>query len=313
MMEGWLPWIAFNAFVLLLLALDLGLLHRHAHVISCREAMGWSLFWVGLALLFAVVVNYWMSLESSLQFLTGYLIEKSLSVDNIFVFALIFSYFRVPPQYQHRVLFWGIIGALLLRALMIALGASLLEQFHWIIYLFGGFLLLTGIRIVAKSEIGIHPERNPLVNLFKRMVPVTSQYAEGRFFVKQNGKRHATPLFLVLIMVESADIVFAVDSIPAIFAVADDPFIVYTSNVFAILGLRSLYFALADLIYRFHYLKFGLAIIMTFVGINMLLMDIYKIPVGFSLAFIFGVIVVAIVASMRYGPDQQSSGALKEE
>lgn len=309
MIEGWLPWIVFNAFVLLMLALDLGLFHRHAHTVSFREAILWSTFWIVLALLFAAAVSYWMSLDSAMQFLTGYLIEKSLSIDNIFVFALIFTYFSTPPQYQHRVLFWGIIGALVMRACMIALGATLLEQFHWIIYIFGLFLVLTGIRIAAKSEVGIDPQRNLLVRLFKKMVPVTSEYSNGHFFIIKNGKRFATPLFLVLIMIESADIVFAVDSIPAIFAVADDPFIVYTSNVFAILGLRSLYFALADLIYRFHYLKFGLALIMTFVGIKMLFMDIYKIPIGFSLAFVVSIIVVSIVASIRYGADQKSFGA----
>jgi len=313
MIEGWLPWVAFNAFVLLMLALDLGLFHRHAHAVSFREAIAWTAFWIVLALLFAAAVSYWMNVDYAMQFLTGYLIEKSLSVDNIFVFALIFSYFNTPHQYQHRVLFWGIIGALLMRAFMIAVGATLIEQFHWIIYLFGSFLLLTGIRIAVKSEAGIHPEQNPLIRLFKKIMPVTSEYSDGRFFTMLNGKRYATPLFLALIMIESADIVFAVDSIPAIFAVANDPFIVYTSNVFAILGLRSLYFALADLIYRFHYLKFGLAVIMTFVGMKMLFMDIYRIPIGFSLAFIMGIIVVAIVASLRFGPDQQSSGALKDK
>src|SRR5574339_272137 len=265
-MEGtiWL-WIGFNAFVLFMLALDLGVFHRHSHVVSTREAAIWSVVWISLAMLFnAGIYFFWNVLspasmytnsEASLAFFTGYLIEKSLSVDNIFVFVLIFTFFAVPAAYQHRVLFWGILGALIMRGILIAVGATLLKEFHWIIYVFGAFLIFTGIRMAIHRDEELHPEKNPVVQLLRKIMPVTENYENDHFFIRRAGKLFATPLFLVLLIVESTDLVFAVDSIPAIFAVTTDPFIVYTSNVFAILGLRSLYFLLAGVIDKFHYLK----------------------------------------------------------
>ena len=304
----WL-WIGFNLFVLAMLALDLGVFHRHAHAVSVREATVWSAVWIGLALLFnGALYLFWDRLsptssygngEAALAFLTGYLIEKSLSVDNIFVFALLFSYFAVPAAYQHRVLFWGILGALLMRGLLIAVGAALLKEFHWIIYLFGGFLILTGVKMALHRGQEIHPDQNPLVRLFRRLMPVSEDYVGDKFFVRRAGRLVATPLFLVLLMVESTDLVFAVDSIPAIFAVTQDPFLVYTSNVFAILGLRSLYFMLAGAMQQFHYLKPALALVLVFVGTKMVLVDLYKVPVVWSLGVIAGILGVAVVASLR--------------
>jgi tellurite resistance protein TerC len=310
----WL-WVGFIAFVLGMLALDLGVFHRRAHEVSIREATIWSVVWIGLALVFNVLLYlFWPQIapnsqystsEAGLAFLTGYLIEKSLSVDNIFVFVLIFSYFAVPAKYQHRVLFWGIIGALLMRGAMIGAGAALIKEFHWIIWLFGGFLIFTGIRMALHQKEEIHPENNPLIRLFRRIMPVTDSYVGQKFFVRQAGKLMATPLFLVLLMVESTDLIFAVDSIPAIFAVTQDPFIVFTSNVFAILGLRSLYFLLAGVVDKFYYLKLGLSVVLTFVGVKMLLPDAslwltgvsYKIPTAWSLAVVGSILAVAVLAS----------------
>src|SRR5512134_776259 len=240
----WL-WVGFNVFILVMLALDLGVFHRKSHVVSLKESLTWTGVWVVLALAFNAGLWHYAGSTKALEFFTGYLIEKSLSVDNVFVFALLFSYFAVPAKHQHKVLFWGILGALIMRAIMIALGAALITKFTWIVYLFGAFLILTGIKMVVKREEEIHPERNPVVRWSKKLMPVTSDYREDKFFVRENGLRMATPLFVVLLLVEFSDLIFAVDSIPAIFAVTTDPFIVYTSNVFAILGLRSLYFALA--------------------------------------------------------------------
>ena len=293
----WL-WIGFNVFVLALLALDLGVFHRDAHEVKVKEALVWSAVWIGLALSFNVGVFVFGGAQKGLEFLTGYLIEKSLSVDNIFVFLLIFSYFSVPARYQHKVLFWGIIGALVMRAIMIAAGAALITEFHWIIYLFGALLVVSGIKMATQREIEIHPERNPLVRLFRRVMPVTEGYEGERFFVRRAGVLFATPLFVTLLMVESADLMFAVDSIPAIFAITTDPFIVYTSNVFAILGLRSLYFALAGIMGRFHYLKLGLSVVLVFVGLKMLLTDIYKIPVLVSLGIVAAVLAISVIASL---------------
>lgn len=308
-MEGtiWL-WIGFNVFVLFMLALDLGVFHRHSHVVSTKEAAIWSVVWIGLAMLFnAGIYFFWdvfspqssyTNSEASLAFFTGYLIEKSLSVDNIFVFVLIFTYFAVPAAYQHRVLFWGILGALLMRGMLIAVGATLLKEFHWIIYLFGAFLIFTGIKMALHRNEEVHPENNPLIKLLRRIMPVAQNYEGDKFFIRRAGILMATPLFLVLLMVESTDLIFAVDSIPAIFAVTNDPFIVYTSNVFAILGLRSLYFLLANVIDRFQYLKIGLAFVLTFVGIKMVMVDIYKIPVGISLGVIASILAISVVASL---------------
>jgi len=292
-------WLGFNLFVLAMLALDLGVFHRKAHVVAFKESIAWTVVWVALALLFNGAIWYFAGAQKALEFFTGYVIEKSLSVDNVFVFAMLFSYFAVPPLYQHKVLFWGILGALAMRAVMIALGAALIAEFSWIIYVFGAFLVLTGIKMAVKREEAIHPERNPVVRAFKRLMPVTSDYREDRFFVVERGMRHATPLFVVLLLVEVSDLIFAVDSIPAIFAVTTDPFIVYTSNVFAILGLRSLYFALAGVMDKFHYLKIGLGVVLAFVGVKMLLAHSpYKLDTLLSLGVVVGILAVSVVASL---------------
>ena len=294
----WL-WIGFNAFVLVMLALDHGVFHRKAHVVSFKESIAWTVVWVTLALLFNLGVAHYMGDQKGLEFFTGYVIEKSLSVDNVFVFALLFSYFAVPQLYQHKVLFWGILGALVMRAIMIFVGAALIEKFAWIIYVFGAFLILTGIKMIVKREEEIHPERNPLVRWFKKLMPVTDDYRGDKLFVRENGIRMATPLFVVLLLVEFSDLIFAVDSIPAIFAVTKDPFIVYTSNVFAILGLRSLYFALAGVMDKFHYLKIGLGVVLSFVGVKMLLgHTAWKIDTHVSLGVIVGVLAVSIIVSL---------------
>ena len=294
----WL-WIGFNIFVLLMLALDLGVFHRKAHIVTVKESIAWTVVWVTLALLFNLGIAHYMGDAKGLEFFTGYVIEKSLSVDNVFVFALLFSYFAVPPLYQHKVLFWGILGALIMRAIMIFLGAALIERFAWIIYVFGAFLILTGIKMIVKREEEIHPEHNPLVRWFKKLIPVTNDYRGDKFFVRENGVRMATPLFVVLLLVEFSDLIFAVDSIPAIFAVTRDPFIVYTSNVFAILGLRSLYFALAGVMDKFHYLKIGLGVVLSFVGVKMLLgHTAWKIDTHVSLGVIVGILAISVIASL---------------
>ncbi|MDP3025259.1 MAG: TerC family protein [candidate division Zixibacteria bacterium] len=293
-----LLWVVFNIFVIAMLALDLGVFHRKAHVIKFKEALLLSAFWIALSLLFNLLLYLWRGPTTALEFLTGYLIEKSLSVDNIFVFLLIFSYFRVPPLYQHKVLFWGILGALILRAIFIITGVTLIQKFHWIIYIFGAFLVLSGIRMALQKDKEIHPERNPVLRLFRRFMPVLDGYEDSKFFVKRAGRYMATPLFVVLLVVETTDIVFATDSIPAILAITHDPFIVYTSNVFAILGLRALYFALAGIMQLFHYLHYGLSAILVFVGVKMLLADIYKIPVGISLAVIASILFLSVITSV---------------
>ncbi len=294
----WL-WIAFNAFVLLMLALDLGVFHRKSHVVALKESLIWTAVWIGLALVFNLGVWHFFGTLQAVQFLTGYVIEKSLSVDNVFVFALLFSYFAVPLQNQHKVLFWGILGALVMRAIMIAAGAILIERFTWIVYLFGAFLILTGIKMLVKRNETLHPERNPVVNWFKKLVPVTPDYRGDRFFVREKGVLMATPMFVVLLLVEISDLIFAVDSISAIFAVTTDPFIVYTSNVFAILGLRSLYFALAGAVDKFHYLKTGLAVVLMFVGVKMLLAHSpWKLDTLLALGIIVLVLAGSIVLSL---------------
>ena len=319
-------WIAFNVFVVGMLALDLGVFHRQAHSVSVKEATWWSVVWIGLALLFNVgIYFYWQQLfpqsdytnqEAAVAFLTGYLIEKSLSVDNVFVFVLIFGSFMVPSQYQHRVLFWGVLGALLMRGAMIAAGAALLAQFHWIIWIFGAFLIYTGIRMVIVDSHGGDPTQSSVVKLLRRVMPVTVGYEGQKFFVRRDGLLMATPLLAVLLVVEVSDVIFAVDSIPAIFAVTNDPFIVYTSNVFAILGLRSLYFVMAGAMGSLRYLKPALAFILTFVGIKMLTPDVSKllvgeklhIPVTWSLGIIVATLVIAVVASLR-NPETPSESA----
>lgn len=302
------PWIGFNAFVLALLALDLGVFHRTSRAVSLKEAAFWSAVWVALAMLFNVGIYVFKGFDVAIQFFTGYLIEKSLSVDNIFIFVLLFSAFQVSAVYQHRVLFWGILGALVMRGILIATGTFLLEQVHWIIYLFGAFLIFTGIRMFFRKEEVIHPEKNILLKLARRWLPITQTYVEDRFLVRRSSKQAkyvdrnrrwmVTPLLLVLLVIESTDLLFAVDSIPAVFAVTNDPFIVYTSNVFAILGLRSLYFLFAGVIDKFYYLKGALAIILVYVGVKMVLADVYHIPTLLSLAVIACVLSIAILASV---------------
>lgn len=297
-MNDLLLWIGFTVFVLALLALDLGVFHRKAHVVSVKEALGWSAAWIMLALAFNVGVFFWFGAQSALEFFTGYLIEKSLSVDNLFVFVLIFSAFSVPALYQHRVLFWGVLGALVMRGILILVGAALIKQFHWVIYLFGGFLIFTGMRMAIQRHQESHPEESPFVRAARRLIPISAEYRGQRFFLREAGRWLTTPLMLVLIVVEFTDLAFAVDSIPAIFAVTDDPFIVYTSNVFAILGLRSLYFALSGFLEKFHYLKLGLSVILVFVGLKMMLADIYKIPIALSLGVILAILAIAFIASL---------------
>ena len=291
-------WVGFTFFVLGMLVLDLGVFNRKTHTVSIKEALIWSLVWITLALVFNVGLFFFVGSEAALQFFTGYLIEKSLSVDNIFIFVLIFSYFSVPARYQHRVLFWGVLSALILRGMMIGLGSVLIEEFHWILYIFGAFLIFTGIRMGVQQNERVEPNNNPVVKLVRRMMPVTEQYEGGKFVVRRDGRSILTPLMLVLIVIETMDIVFAVDSIPAIFAVTTDPFIVFTSNVFAILGLRSLYFVFANMIDKFYYLKIALAVILTFIGMKMLLTDLFHIPTWSSLLVIAVILTIAIVASI---------------
>jgi tellurite resistance protein TerC len=301
----WL-WVGFSLFIVTMLSLDLGLLNRKAHTITYREASIWSGVWVTLALIFCFLVFYYQGSDRGYAFLTGYLIELSLSVDNLFVFLLIFSYFKVPAKFQHRVLFWGVMGALIMRLTMIFIGAALINRFHWIIYIFGAFLVYTGIKMFKQEEIDIQPEHNPLVRLVTRFFPISKSYDGEKFFTVVNGKRTGTLLLLVLIVVEVTDLVFAVDSIPAIFAITRDTFIVYTSNVFAILGLRSLYFLLAGVVEKFRYLRVGLAIVLTFIGIKMLITAVgFHIPIKFSLVFVALVLVGSIVASWLFPSDEE--------
>jgi tellurite resistance protein TerC len=293
-------WLGFNLFVAAMLALDLGVFHRHAHTVKVREALSWTVVWIVLALCFNVGVYFWHGKQAALEFLAGYLIEKSLSVDNIFVFLLIFSYFKIPNQYQHTILFWGIVGALVLRAVFILAGVTLLHHFHALIYVFGGFLIFTGIRLALEKDKEIHPERNVVLRGFRKFMPVTTYLHDSKFFVREGGRLSATPLFIVLLVVETTDVIFAVDSIPAILAITKDPFIVYTSNVFAILGLRALYFALAGVMEKFHHLHYGLSAILIFVGVKMLIADWYKIPIGVSLGFIASALLLSVWASIKW-------------
>jgi len=297
-------WGAFNIFVLGMLALDLGVFHKKSEEITVRNALTWTGVWITLAMCFNLFVYQYFGKKEAIEFFTGYLIEKSLSVDNIFVIILIFAYFQVPTSYQHKVLFWGILGALVMRVIFIFAGIELIHRFHWLIYIFGAFLIITGIRIVVSAEVKIEPEKNPVVKLVRKIFPVTQSFEGDNFFVRRDLKLWATPLFVVVILIETTDLIFAVDSIPAILAITDNPFIVYTSNVFAILGLRSLYFALSGIEKYFHYLKYGLAAILGFVGAKMCLSDYYKIPIEISLMVIVIVLIVAIVASLIF-PEKQ--------
>jgi tellurite resistance protein TerC len=280
-----------------MLVLDLGVFHRRAHTVKFHEALAWSVAWIALAAIFAVVIFFWHGRAPALEFVTGYVIELSLSVDNLFVFLLIFRFFQVPVIHQHKVLFWGILGALIMRAIFIAAGVSLIQRFHWIVYVFGAFLVYSGIKLFFQEEAEIHPEKNPVLRLFRRWVPVTKDYVGNKFFVRSPGL-YATPLFVVLLVVETTDLLFAVDSIPAILAITRDAFIVYTSNVFAILGLRSMYLALAGMMEMFRYLHYGLSLVLVFVGAKMLLSHYFEIPIPVALAAVAGVLAISVVASM---------------
>jgi tellurite resistance protein TerC len=291
-------WVFFNLFVLVMLAIDLGVFHRKAHAVKLKEALGWSAVWVTLALLYNVGIYFWMGQQKALEFFTGYLIEKSLSVDNLFVFLMLFTYFRVDSRHQHKVLFWGIVGALVMRAIFIAMGVALITKFEWIIFLFGGILIYSGIKMAFQSETEVHPEKNPVLKLFRRFTPISKEYDGDKFWTVQNGKRLATPLLVVLLVVETTDLIFAVDSIPAVLAISRDPFIVYTSNVFAILGLRALFFALAGVMNLFHLLHYGLAFILAFVGTKMIVGHWYKVPIGIALGVVAAALVVSVVASL---------------
>jgi tellurite resistance protein TerC len=304
-------WTLFNVFLLAMLALDLGIFHRKSHSVGMKEALTWSAVWIALALGF----NAWLYVQRGpqvgLEFLTGYLIEKSLSVDNVFVFLLLFTYFRVPSSYQHKVLFWGILGALVMRAIFIFAGVALLDKFHWMIYVFGAVLILSGIKMALEKDKEVHPERNPVLKLFRRMMPITPTWVGDRFFTRQAGRLAATPLFVTLLLVETTDVIFAVDSIPAILAITRDPFIVYTSNAFAILGLRALYFALAGVMGLFHHLHYGLSAILVFVGIKMCVVDVWKVPTLLSLGVVAALIAASVAASLLWpkkAPAQTPAG-----
>jgi tellurite resistance protein TerC len=300
-------WIVFGVLIPVMLALDLGIFHRKDHVIKVKEALFWSAIWISLALLFALGVYLLVGHEKALNFLTGYLVEESLSVDNLFVFLLIFSYFCVPAAYQHRVLFWGIIGAIVMRAIFIVTGLTLLENLHWVIYIFGAFLVYTAARLAFQKEEEIKPEKNPVLRLFRRFVPLTKRYHGKKFLARGRGRWLATPLLMTLVVIETTDIIFAVDSVPAVLSITQDPFIVYTSNIFAVMGLRSLYFALSGAIQKFYYLNYGLAAILAFLGLKMIIPDIinavnpalhFEVPVEVSLGVVVGILVIAALASL---------------
>jgi len=302
-----LLWVGFNFFVVIMLAIDLGVFNREAHKITIRESLIWTAVWIGLALLFNVGIWYYEGTDLALKFLSGYLIEKSLSMDNLFVFLVIFTYFRVDKKYQHKVLFWGIIGALVFRALFIFAGVALINRFHWVIYILGLFLLYTGFKMAFQSGRDVDVEKNPMLNLVQKIFPVTNRYRGDHFFVREGGKLFATPLFIVLVVIETTDVMFAVDSIPAILAISRDPFIVYSSNVFAILGLRALFFALSGIMQLFEYLHYGLAAILIFVGIKMLISDWIHLPVWIALSVIALILIVTIVLSVLHGKKMASA------
>ena len=309
MSEQTLMWLAFNTLVVIMLVIDLGL-NRKSHEVSFREALTWTVVWITLSLLFNFGIYYYLGAAKALEFFTGYIIEKSLSVDNLFVFIMIFSYFHISRLYQPKILKWGIIGALVMRAVFIFIGIELMEMFHWMIYIFGGILIITGIRMAFGGEEKIEPEKNLLVKLVRKFVPITKRVRGDRFFINKNGVRAATRLFLTLVMVESSDVIFALDSIPAVFAVTRDPFIVYTSNVFAIMGLRALYFLLSNVMGMFAYLKLGISFVLAFVGIKMLLAGTrFEIPIHFSLGVIFGVLFISIITSIIMGKNGDPTDA----
>ncbi|MFH1223496.1 MAG: TerC family protein [Pseudomonadota bacterium] len=296
-MSPWV-WAAFTLFIVLMLALDLVVFQRRSHEIKIKEAIGWSIFWIVLSLVFNAVIYMWQGYHPAVMFFTSYIVEKSLSVDNLFVFLMIFTYFDVPKKYQHKVLFWGVLGAIVMRAIFIFGGIALIERFHFTIYLLGAFLVFTGIKMAVERETKVDPEKNIVLKMFRKFFPITRKYREGNFWVRERGKIMYTPLFVVLLVVESSDIIFAVDSVPAVLAITTDPFIVFTSNIFAILGLRALFFALSHFADKFCYLKIGISVVLSYVGVKMLISDIYKIPVGISLSIITGVFLISILASL---------------
>jgi len=291
--------ILFNAFVLLMLVLDLGVFQRKAHFPYMKEALTWSVVWIILSLLFDLYIWSDLGCIKALEFLTGYIVEKALSVDNIFVFIVIFSYFAVPADYQHKVLFWGVLSAIVMRAIFIVAGAALIAKFHWILYLFGVFLIFTAVKLAMQQETEVRPERNPFIRFCRKYFPITETYEGPRFFVRREGKLYLTPLFLVLAMIESTDLAFATDSIPAIFAITQDPFIIFTSNIFAILGLRALYFVLANFMKKFRYLKVGLSVVLGFIGVKMLIEPWVAIPIHYSVLIIFVILTVFVLASVK--------------
>ncbi|MFN8254524.1 MAG: TerC family protein [Bacteroidales bacterium] len=293
-----LIWIGFSLFVVFMLVLDLFVFHRKAHEVKIKEAITWSIVWIALALLFNYGVYYFQGREKALEFLTAYLIEKSLSIDNLFVFIMVFGFFNIKNEYQHKVLFWGILGALIMRVIFIFAGVALIHKFHWIIYVFGAFLVYTGIKMINEKDKKIEPDKNLFVKIFKKFMPVTNELHADKFFVKINAKTFATPLFITLLVIEFTDLIFAVDSIPAVLAISDDTFIVYTSNVFAILGLRALYFALAGIVKYFRFLKYGLSAILVFVGTKMIISGFYKIPVALSMSIIIGILLISVLISI---------------
>jgi tellurite resistance protein TerC len=298
MSEEVILWGSFSLFVIGMLALDLGVFHRKSHSVSVKEALTWTAVWIALAMLFNLFVYHYFEKEQALEFFTAYVVEKSLSIDNIFVIIMIFSYFQVPDAYQHKVLFWGIFGALVMRLIFIFAGIELIHKFHWLIFVFGGFLIVTGARMIFGDDKPMDPEKNPVVKLVRKMFPITDSFEGDNFFVKRDHRLWATPLFIVVMLIEATDLIFAVDSIPAIISISEEPFIVYTSNVFAILGLRSLYFALAGIEKYFTYLKYGLATILVFVGVKMVIADFYKIPVEISLIIISFLLAISMIASV---------------
>lgn len=304
----WFIWVGFGIFVFAMLALDLGVFHRKTHAVGVREALAWSGVWILLAAIFNAGIYFWSGSHKALEFLTGYVVELSLSIDNLFVFLLLFAYFKVPARFQHKVLFWGILGALVMRAIFIAAGITLIHKFHWIIYVFGAFLIISGIKMFFQKDQEVHPEANPLLKFFRRVMRITPDYEGSRFFVRSNGRLLATPLFLVLLMVESTDVIFAVDSVPAVLAITSDPFIVYTSNVFAILGLRSMFFALAGIMRLFHFLHYGLSAVLVFVGAKMLLADLMPVPIVLSLLVIAGILAGSIIVSLLWPAPPQKQG-----
>jgi tellurite resistance protein TerC len=298
-------WVVFNVFVLLMLMLDLGVFHKGNRAISIKESLIWSVIWILVALAFNVVVYFWRGQVCALEFFTCYLIERSLSVDNIFVFLLIFSYFKIAAEYQYKILFWGIIGALIMRAVFIVAGVALVHRFHWMIYVFGALLVYIGIKLAFQKEAEVHPEKNPVLNLVKKVFPISNDHEGGKFVLKRAGKYLITPLLLVLVVVETTDIIFAVDSIPAALAISNSSFVIYSANAFAILGLRALYFALAGCMNLFCYLDYGLSAVLTFIGVKMVLSDVYEIPIGWALGIVAALLTVSILASivkMRVSP-----------